>query len=340
MASCAARKAQSDDMPDASNTVDLSRSEPQRRVTLPVVLFLATCASTFWVGSAAWHPMVHLGNMYRMYRVLADNLPQGSPTAALRQALAVGFGQVDWRQGLFYMGLVLAILLMHEMGHFLMTLRHRIPASLPYFIPLPIVPFGTLGAIIGMDGAQANRRKLFDMGVAGPLAGLAVTVPVLWIGVRMLQPTAPAPGELVFHNSLIVQSLITWLRPDYPTPGFICLNQFNAFLMAGWVGVLVTGLNMLPISQFDGGHVAYALLGRRAHILARGLIVGGIVAMVYWDKYFWFLMLLLVVLLGPDHPPTADDRARLGWPRLLIGWASLLIPILCFPLLGITPAGR
>ena len=178
----------------------------------------------------------------------------------------MGLAQVNWQQGLLYMGVVLGILLMHEMGHFLMTLRHRIPASLPYFIPLPIVPFGTLGAVIGMEGSKANRRELFDMGVAGPLAGLAVTLPVLWIGIRQLGPAAPVPGDLCFHNPLLIQYLIAWLRPDYPTPAVLCLNQFNAFLMAGWVGVLVTGLNMLPVSQFDGGHVAYALLGRRGRI--------------------------------------------------------------------------
>ncbi|MCE5267626.1 MAG: site-2 protease family protein [Planctomycetaceae bacterium] len=295
---------------------ELSQSEPRRRVALPMVLFLATCASTFWTGATSWHPIAHWGQSYRS--IIVDN----------------------WRLGLLYMGVVLGILLMHEMGHFLMTLLHRIPASLPYFIPLPIVPFGTLGAVIGMDGAHANRRKLFDMGVAGPLAGLAVTVPVLWIGIRTLKPVPPVPGELCFHNPLLIEYMIAWLRPDYPTPSLLFLNQFNAFLMAGWVGVLVTGLNMLPVSQFDGGHVAYALLGKRSYVLARGLIVAAIVGMVVWDSYFWILMFLLVVLLGPDHPPTADDRTRLGWPRVLIGWASLLIPILCFPLLGIEPAGR
>ena len=134
--------------------------------------------------------------------------------------------------------------------------------------------------------------------------------------------------------------MIAWLRPDYPTPAVLYLNQFNPFLMAGWVGLLITGLNMLPVSQLDGGHVAYALLGRRAHVLARGLVVAAIVFMVVSDTYFWILMFLLVILLGADHPPTADDGCRPGWLRQAIGWAALLIPILCFPPLGITPVGR
>jgi len=299
------------------------------------VLFLATCLSTFWTGAVAWKPIVHLEALYRGIGVFADNLPQGSPLAALWEALAVA--HMDWRQGLLYMGLVLGILLTHEMGHFLMTIRHRIPASLPYFIPLPVVPFGTLGAVIGMEGADANRRELFDMGVAGPLAGLIVALPVMVFGILQLPATSEASNDLCFHNPLIFQWLIVWLRPEYPTPSVLYLNQFNAYLMAGWMGMLVTGLNMLPISQFDGGHVAYAVLGERgAHNLARGLLVMAI-AFIRWEEaYRWILILVIVILLGVDHPPTADDRCPLGLVRQAIGWVALLIPILCFPPLGIT----
>jgi membrane-associated protease RseP (regulator of RpoE activity) len=219
-------------------------------------------------------------------------------------------------------------------------LRYRIPASLPYFIPVPIIPFGTLGAVIGMEGSRANRRELFDMGIAGPLAGLAVAIPVLWIGILQLDAAPVNPDSFIFHNPLLVQQMIAWIRPSFSTPGQIALNQFNPFLMAGWLGILVTGLNTLPISQFDGGHVAYALLRRRAHLLARGLLVAAIVLMVGSDRYSWVLVLLLAILLGADHPPTADDGCRLGWFRQAIGWASLVLPILCFPLQGITVVGR
>ena len=236
------------------------------------------------------------------------------------------------------MGVVLAVLLTHEMGHFLMAVRYRVPASLPFFIPLPIVPFGTLGAVIGMEGSQANRREMFDLGVAGPLAGLAVTLPIAWIGIRLLKPIPPGPGEMCFHNPLLLQYMIAWIQPTYPTPDVLYLNQFNsAYLMAAWMGMLVTGLNMLPISQFDGGHVAYALLGRRgAHALARGLLIAAILFVLYKENYGWVLLLVLVILLGVDHPPTADDRCKLGWLRLIIGWLAILIPIICFPPMGIT----
>jgi len=307
----------------------------ERRVLLPVVLLLATCLSTFFTGAVAWKPVVHLTMAYHIF---IDNLPQGSPFRALSEALAVA--HLDWQQGLLYMGLVLGLLLTHEMGHFLMTLRHRIPASLPYFIPVPIVPFGTMGAVIGMEGSLANRRQMFDLGVAGPLAGLAVTLPIVWIGILQL-PAVPPPGDsFCFHNPLILQWLIHWIRPDYPTPAVLYLNQFNSFLMAGWVGMLVTGLNMLPISQFDGGHVVYALFGQRANTLARALLIAAIVYPIYNNDYFWVPMLVLVILLGVDHPPTADDNCRLSWLQTAIGWASLLIPILCFPPKGITAIFR
>lgn len=307
-----------------------------RRWALPVFLFLATCLSTFWTGAVAWKPLVHLAALQQGFHVFFENLNQGSPSSALWEALAVA--QMDWRRGLLYMGLVLGILLTHEMGHFVMTIRHRIPASLPFFIPLPIVPFGTLGAVIGMDGSRANRRELFDMGIAGPLAGLVVALPVTIFGILQL-PTTPAPGEsMCFHTPLIFQWLIAWLRPEFLTPNVLYLNQFNAYLMAGWMGMLVTGLNMLPVSQLDGGHVAYALLGQRGgHILGRGFLVLAVLFVIAAEDHPWFLMLVLIVLLGTDHPPTTDDRCRLGFVRRAIGWVALVIPILCFPPHGITP---
>ena len=303
-----------------------------RRVALPAFLFVATCLSTFWAGASNWNPS---GYLVGVYTALVEWRQVGS-SVALQQILE----QMNWRAGWLYMAVVLALLLAHEMGHFLMTLRHRIPASLPYFIPLPIVPFGTLGAVIGMEGSKANRRELFDLGITGPLTGLAVTLPVVCIGILLLPATPPAGHTYCFHSPLILQYLIAWLRPGYFTPEALYLNQFNPFLMAGWVGLLITGLNMLPISQLDGGHVAFALLGRRAHTLARSLLV---VAILYYaivaECYPWILMLVLVILLGTDHPSTADDTCQLGVVRRALGWASLLIPIFCFPVRGITPPG-
>ena len=289
---------------------DYSHSPYRRRIVLPVVLLLATCGSTFWAGTVYWEPIKHMGSFAQMGREILAN----------------------WQPGLIYMTAVMAILLTHEMGHFLMALRHRIPASLPFFLPVPFFPFGTMGAVIAMQGSRANRRQMFDLGLAGPLAGLAIAVPIAWIGIQQLDPSPHSGGGFPLHHPLIFTLLIDLLRPDLPSDTVLGMNQFNPLLMAGWVGMLVTGLNMLPISQLDGGHVAYALLGRRrAHLLARGLVIAAITAILIWELYAFVVMLVLVILLGIHHPPTADDHVKLGWPRHAIGWASLAIPILCFP---------
>jgi Zn-dependent protease len=322
---------------DAPIIEDCNQPREGRRIALPAILFVVTCVSTFFVGAANWNPT---GHMELLYRNTADNWPQHSPLAALNEAWAVATADMSWRHGFVYMGLVMGLLLAHEMGHFLMAVRYRIPASLPYFIPMPVIPFGTLGAVIGTDGSRMNRRELFDLGIAGPLAGFAVTLPLLWLGIMRLPPTPLPPQSICFHNPWILQHLITWIRPGYPTPDVLYLNQFNPFLMAGWVGLLVTGLNMLPVSLLDGGHVAYALLGRRAHWLARGLIVMAILYIIATERYFWIVFLVLVILLGADHPPTADDGCRLGWVRRLLGWASVLILLFCLSPGGITPIGR
>src|SRR4051794_13445640 len=142
---------------------------PRRRLGLPLLLFIATCLSTFWVGAAEWRPQA--------VDTTADILNKIS---------------LHWQTGLTYMGAVLAILLTHEMGHFLQTVRYRIPASYPLFIPVPFTPIGTMGAVISMDGMRANRKQIFDIGIAGPLAGLAVAAPILYIGVRILNLDVPA----------------------------------------------------------------------------------------------------------------------------------------------------
>jgi membrane-associated protease RseP (regulator of RpoE activity) len=284
----------------------------ERRVILPAVLFLATCGSTFWVGATDW------------LQVFYD--PARGSTGVL----------VSWRQGLVYMIAVIGILLAHEMGHFLVALRNGVPASLPYFIPVPIFPFGTMGAVIGMQGSKADRRQLFDLGLAGPLAGLLVCIGVLWIGVVQLDPSATGDCGITFHHPLLLQIMIGGLRPELQNASSLCVGQFNPCLMAGWVGLLVTGLNMLPISQLDGGHVSYALLGTRAHVLARLLLICAILFVIVAEQYNWVLMVVLVTLLGTDHPRTADDTAKLGRVRAIVGWSSLAIPVLCFPLLGIS----
>ncbi|MCA9239972.1 MAG: site-2 protease family protein [Planctomycetales bacterium] len=293
----------------------------RRGVRLPVILFIATCLSTFWVGAANWYPtdVQYVGSYQAIWQTI----------------------QINWHQGVYYMLAVLGILLTHEMGHFLMTLRHRIPASYPLCIPVPINPIGTMGAVISMDGMRANRKEIFDIGLAGPLAGLVVAFPILWLGVQQLDLNRPVQtDEILLYNPVVVRWMIDYAHPEFAgRSSWVAISQLqgNPLFMAGWVGMLVTGLNMLPVSQLDGGHTIHGLFGKESYKIARGFTV---VAIVYVVSYLeqasiWAIMLILVILMGIHHPPTADDDVELDDKRWYIGMASLSIPILCFPLLGI-----
>jgi Zn-dependent protease len=291
----------------------------ERGLRLSIILFIATALSTFWVGCTHWEPLA----------------PQyASSLGAMQQAVVQ-----NWPNGLRYMCAVLAILLTHEMGHFLMTLRHRIPASYPLCIPVPINPIGTMGAVIGMEGLKANRKEIFDIGLAGPLAGLAVAIPILWHGVRLLNLQGePYVGEIQLYNPVIARWMIEWLHPEWAGRTYwIGIHEVNPYFMAGWVGMLVTGLNMLPVSQLDGGHTIYGLFGKDSFRIARGFTILAILYVIVYIEQaaMWTLMLILVILMGIHHPPTANDNVELDDRRWILGMLSLSIPILCFPLLGL-----
>lgn len=279
--------------------------ESQRRIALPLVLFALTCLSTLFVGGA---------RMNRDGEIEAFNT----------------------HDGLTYMVCVMGILLAHEMGHFLQAVRYGVPASLPFFIPMPFTPLGTMGAVIGMQGSRANRKQLFDIGLTGPLAGLVVLMPIAWYGIKTAVAVPRIPNEMYFQDPLLFRLLIGYLRPDV-SPG---IEVSGPFVMAAWVGMMVTGLNMLPISQLDGGHTAYGLFGRRAHYLAWGVVGVAIVFMIWEQQPTFILMLALIFAIGVKHPPTADDRVELGWGRYLIGLVSLLIPIFCLSPNPISVAGQ
>lgn len=321
---------------DAAPVVTANRRW-KRRWRLPILLFFLTCASTFWVGANVWFPMHFL----EVAAVRQTWMP-------VRETLVT-----HWLDGLIYMTAVLAILLTHEMGHFLATIRYRIPASLPIFLPFPISPIGTFGAVIGMDGRRADRREMFDIGMAGPLAGLVVAVPIVWFGMAGLDfPTACSSckaesaqgaeickecqeplvhGPFAIDLPIAMRMILDYTRPEGYQPGAqIAYSQLTPLFMAGWVGLLITGLNMLPVSQLDGGHIIYTLFGRRAHWIARGFMVFAIAYIVFAENWKLGVMVFLVLLMGTDHPPTRDDNVRLGPVRTILGYASLLIPILCF----------
>jgi len=297
----------------------------RRRVLLPALLFLLTCASTFFAGATGWMP-----NQFILFNGPAD-LYQADFLLSARLAVLQ-----NWPDGLLYMGCIVGILLTHEMGHFVMTVVHRVRASLPFFVPFPISPLGTLGAVIGMDGSRANRRQMFDIGLAGPLAGLVVAIPIIWIGVARLDLKHAPPAEWALELPLAMRLLVDRFHPGEYNPAVgVPFSALNPYLMAGWVGLLVTALNMMPVSQLDGGHVTYTLFGRAAHWVARLFMLAvfiylGVTTIYYHQMPFWLLMALLVLVMGTDHPPTADDEMPLGTFRTVLGWASLLIPVFCF----------
>ena len=238
----------------------------------------------------------------------------------------------SWDIGLAYMFFVILIIWLHEMGHFVATLIYRVPASYPFFLPLPINPIGTMGAVIAMHGHTADRKQIFDIGLAGPLAGLVAAIPIAWYGVAELDLTTQPFGGIGFRLPLLMDWFAQWSEvPGYQTGDVVWLSQLNAMFVAGWVGMLITGLNMMPIGQLDGGHVTYTLFGKTAHWIAKGTMLFAIAFMVYYQTLMMILMVVLLLLIGTDHPPTRNDKVPIGWFRWTIGLASLSIPVFCFP---------
>jgi membrane-associated protease RseP (regulator of RpoE activity) len=242
---------------------------------------------------------------------------------------------------------LLSILLAHEFGHYFVSRHHRVAASLPYFVPLPIPDFlgnvlGTLGAVIRMKAPITNRRVMLDIGSAGPLAGLIIAIPVLLLGLSLseIQPLPVNQAYSMEGNSLLYLLLKyavfgRWL----PSGGVDVFIHPVAF--AGWAGLLVTSLNLIPAGQLDGGHVLYSLVGTRAQratwpiiflLLGLGLVV--------WPG--WLLWAGLVFLFGQGHPGPLDRVTRLDARRKVLAVVVLLVLVLTFtpvPLTIIFPQG-
>lgn len=291
---------------------------------MPVILFLATCVSTWLVGATHWN-LLTASAQYNQYE---EGLHvEYSGYMPVRRLLL----RADWQTGLTYAACVLGILLAHEMGHFFFNQLYRVPGSLPYFIPFPFNPVGTMGAVIVMQANRANRRELFDIGLAGPIAGLIVCVPVLWMGVSQLDLTQGEPLGIAVDLPLALRFALEWFQTPGYVPGEpVSLSQTNAYFVAGWFGLWMTGLNMMPVSQLDGGHVIFALFGKNARAIAHTFFFGALLASFYFQLPIYGLMFLLIFLMGIEHPPTADDNAPIGNLRTALGYASLLIPVLTF----------
>ena len=233
--------------------------------------------------------------------------------------------------GLAFSLALMATLLAHELGHYLQAMRYGVPASLPFFIPMPASPIGTMGAVILMQPGMGNRRTLFDIAISGPIMGLVpallfCVIGLQWSSVIVIDNQQPA---LMLGEPLLFKFFA------YLTFGPLAEGEdivLHPVAFAGWVGIFITALNLIPIGQLDGGHILYALLLRRAHRVARILLLGAAVAIVIWGYWGWTLMVLLLAWIGPVHPPTSNDQVPLGFGRTVVGWASLP-----FVLIGFTP---
>jgi membrane-associated protease RseP (regulator of RpoE activity) len=223
---------------------------------------------------------------------------------------------------------LLSILLAHEMGHYLACRYYGVDATLPFFLPMPIISFvGTLGAFIRIRAPIPNRRALFDIGVAGPVAGFVVCLPVLWFGLKEARVVAldPDAGGTFLGEPLLLQWVARIVHGPVPDDMTLALGPLG---LAAWFGLFVTALNLIPVGQLDGGHVTYGLLLRRAHQISQ---VGWwvCVALIYFGPN-WILWAILLRVLGRRHPPTLNDRLPVGRGRELVGLLSLVVFVLCF----------
>jgi Zn-dependent protease len=314
-------------------------AEPQEvksRVWLNALLFVLTILSTLFVGVFS-----------------SDSVPPDADLVWLLTHLWIG-----WPFSLSLM----TILTGHELGHYFSARYYGVPVSLPFFIPLPIPPLGTMGAFIVMKGRTVNRRQMLTVGAAGPLVGFVLAVPILILGLSLstVEPMValePGAGVLLEGNSLLYLflkfALFGQVLPGSgaaPADLVAFLGEVGAALtgtypidrgydvfihsvaLAGWAGLLVTAFNLLPAGQLDGGHVLYSLVGQRASILTWpiiGLLL--FLGIFFWQG--WLIWAALIFFFGQSHPDPLDDVTRLDTSRKIVAVAVLCIFVLTFSLL-------
>lgn len=243
---------------------------------------------------------------------------------------------LDWnllRNGLWYSLTIITILGAHEMGHYLYCRKYGVDATLPFFIPLPPVLFltGTLGAVIKIRSAFPTKAILFDIGIAGPIGGMLIIIPALLYGLT-LSPIVPEPteGALLFLGEPLLFQWLTQLVAG-PIPDGFTLNM-HPVVFASWFGLLATALNLLPFGQLDGGHIAYAALGRRAWVVSAVTLVVVVILAIQSLSWIVFAILLLLMwrLVGLGHPPPLNDYEPLGAGRMTLAVVAAIMLIVCF----------
>lgn len=277
------------------------------RLWVHIALFIATVISTVLVGTYQ-----AVGSSEAM----SAQLERADSTADL-----LAFFAANWTAGVPFAAALLGILGVHEFGHYFLARYYKLDVSLPYFIPFPFNALtGTLGAVIRIQSPFESRKALFDVGIAGPIAGLVVAIPVTAFGLMQAEVVPVGADAFVFNEPLLFQWMARAIVGERP-PGFDII--MNPLLMAGWWGFFITALNLVPISQLDGGHVAYALLGHRHRFLAWTVFALAALVAIRETPGF-LLMLALVFMMGVEHPPALNDLTPIGTARKMLGIATLL----------------
>jgi len=291
----------------------------QDRVWLHVLLFVLTIASTMFAGAIA-------------YAGFIDDFRGGT-------SLPMPFASLFLR-GLWYSGTILAILGCHELGHYFACRYYDVDASLPFFIPVPFLLTGTMGAFIRIRERIPSKRMLFDIGIAGPIAGFVVAVPALFAGLAMshvVRIPADASGMLELGEPILFK-LASWLLWGTQPDGY-SLNM-HPMAFAAWFGLLATALNLFPIGQLDGGHVSYSVLGSRLSTYVTFAMLAVAVGLSVFASSWIVWTAMIVVMLamfGPRHPRVFDEETPLDRTRLLLAAFAVVMFVLCFTPAPIRP---
>jgi len=285
----------------------------KKRLWLNGLLFLLTCVSATFVGMS-WSVSYTGGGT-----IDADS-GMSSLAGMMKDPHIISLS-------IIYAAVLLGILLFHEFGHYLACRHYGIDATLPYFIPAPTL-IGTMGAFIKIKSPITRKRQLFDIGAAGPLAGFVVSLPALIVGLMLSTPVPPLPREdaILFGEPLLLKMLENIIFRGTPEPFDLVLHPV-AF--AGWVGILVTALNLFPVGQLDGGHIFYSLFGVKSRMAGR-LMLAGFICMGIFFWVGWFVWAVLIAFIGLKHPRVMDEAVPLSPGRKWIGALIVLIFIFSF----------
>lgn len=248
---------------------------------------------------------------------------------ALQQGVSLAALLKDWTlltKGIPFSFTLLAILITHEMSHYFVSRYHGVQVTLPFFIPAPSV-IGTFGAFIRIKSPMEDRRALLDIGLSGPLGGAVVAIPVLYIGLKMSTiQVMPKPTGVELGSSILLDQMVRLALGKLPDYYQVVLHPV-AF--AGWIGLLVTSLNLIPVGQLDGGHIAYAILGEKSKRLAIGCFIALIIlGLVGWSG--WFIWAGLLYVMGWQHPPPLNPAIPLDTKRKWLGVLALILFVVTF----------